>query len=54
MQVSYELNDSLSLFAEGLNLNGEHVQKYIVDESRLREIQEFGRRYFVGFRYRMQ
>jgi len=53
MQVSYEWNESLSFFAEGLNLNGAHVEKYIVEESRLREIQEFGSRYIVGFRFNM-
>lgn len=50
MSISYQLNDNVSLFAEGINLTDEEVWKHGRYDNQLLLIQDTGSRYALGIR----
>ena len=51
-QLSYEINDHLTVTLDGKNLNGEDYRSFRVIPERLSTINTFGSRYFLGLRGR--
>ncbi|WP_250459309.1 TonB-dependent receptor [Microbulbifer litoralis] len=51
LNVSYQVNDSLDVFFEGINLTEEDVRHYSRNTSQLWYLEELGARYQVGARY---
>lgn len=48
--VSYDLTDSLTVFAEGLNLTNETTRRYGRFEEQVLDAEQFGARYSIGVR----
>lgn len=51
LNVSYEVNNNLNVFFEGLNLTGSDVRHYSLNNRQLWFAEELGPRYQVGARY---
>lgn len=51
MNVSYDVNESLQLFFEGLNLTGENTRTHTRTRSQFLSLEDLGARYQVGARY---
>ncbi len=51
LNVSYQINDNIQVFAEGLNLNGENVRHYNRSVNQPWFAEELGARYNIGARY---
>lgn len=51
MTVSYDINDKLNVFFEGLNLTGENSRSHARNETQLWYLTDLGARYQVGARY---
>jgi TonB-dependent receptor len=49
--VSYEVNDNLTIFFEGLNLTDEYTRSYGRHKLMVKNIQQMGPRYNLGARY---
>ncbi len=50
--ISYDINDNLTVFAEGLNLTDEYTRSYGRHTLMVKNIQQMGPRYNVGVRYK--
>lgn len=51
MSINYDINDNLTIFAEGLNINNETEEHYGRYEEQFLAANEYGPRYTVGARY---
>lgn len=51
LNVSYDVNDQLTVFLEGLNLNEENNRQYARSQSQLWYLEDLGARYHLGARY---
>jgi TonB-dependent receptor len=51
LNVSYEVNDNLDVFFEGLNLTEENIRHYGRSENQLWYLEDQGARYQLGARY---
>ncbi|MES2676340.1 MAG: TonB-dependent receptor [Pseudomonadota bacterium] len=51
LNVSYEINEQLTVFAEGINLNEENNRQFARSQSQLWYLEDLGARYQVGARY---
>ena len=49
--ASYDVNDNLSIFLEGINLTNERKLEYSIYENRFINLEDTGRRFAVGGRY---
>lgn len=54
MSVNYDINDNLTVFIEGINLNNETEQGYARYEEQFMFARQYGTRYAVGVRYSFQ
>lgn len=54
MSVNYDINDNLTVFFEGINLNNETEQGYGRYEEQFLFARQYGTRYAVGVRYSFQ
>jgi len=52
--ISYELNDNVTISAEGLNITGENYRRYGRSERQMFELEDLGARYALGIRYAFQ
>jgi iron complex outermembrane receptor protein len=53
VSLSYDINDHLSVYLNGINLTDEVKMDYVAHKSRLRNWTMSGRRYQLGFRWAM-
>ena len=51
INVSYDINDSITIFAEGLNITEEHTRSHGRTSYQLMNMVELGARYNIGARY---
>ncbi|AQT60997.1 TonB-dependent receptor [Cellvibrio sp. PSBB023] len=51
LNVSYNVNEQLTVFFEGLNLTEENIRQYGRSESQLWYLEDLGARYQIGARY---
>ncbi len=51
LNVSYNVNEQLTVFFEGLNLTEENIRHYGRSESQLWYLEDLGARYQIGARY---
>lgn len=51
INVSYDINDSLSVFAEGLNVTDEYTRSHARTKLQLMNMTQLGPRYNIGVRY---
>ncbi|MDQ2075822.1 TonB-dependent receptor [Marinimicrobium sp. ABcell2] len=51
LSVSYDVNDNLSVFFEGLNLTEENVRWHTRSDRMTQYLEQLGARYQLGFRY---
>ncbi|MBB3062491.1 TonB-dependent receptor [Microbulbifer rhizosphaerae] len=52
LNVSYEVNDQLSVAFEGINITGEDIEQYNRNERMVRFMDDLGARYQVGAHYK--
>ena len=50
--ISYDYNENLTLFVEGINLTDEYTRSYGRHKLMVRNIQQMGPRYNIGLRYK--
>ncbi|MFB1000209.1 MAG: TonB-dependent receptor, partial [Colwellia sp.] len=53
LSVNYEINDSMTVFFEGVNLTNETERTFSRFESQFLSAAQYGPRYTLGFRYAM-
>ncbi|MDX3773415.1 TonB-dependent receptor [Chromatiaceae bacterium AAb-1] len=51
VNISYDINDKLTVFAEALNLTGENSRSHARNKAMLWYLTDLGPRYQIGFRY---
>lgn len=51
VSIGYDINDSLTLTAEGLNVTGENYRTHGRSEAQLLSLEDLGARYQLGLRY---
>jgi len=51
LSIGYELNDNLTLTAEGINVTGENYRTHGRSEAQLLSLEDLGARYQLGLRY---
>jgi len=52
VNISYDVNENISVSFEGINILGEHLRTYARDKNELYYAQELDARYLVGVRYK--
>lgn len=50
--ISYDYNENLTLFVEGINLTDEYTRSYGRHKLMVKNIQQMGPRYNIGLRYK--
>jgi len=50
--ISYDVNDQLSVSLEAINITGENLRTFTRSESQLVFAQELNARYLIGARYK--
>ncbi|MEW6981818.1 TonB-dependent receptor [Colwelliaceae bacterium 6471] len=53
LSVNYDINESMTVFFEGVNLTNETERQFSRFESQFLEANQYGPRYVLGFRYTM-
>jgi iron complex outermembrane receptor protein len=51
---SYDINEHFNVYLNGINLTNETKMDYVTDITRLRNYSEYGRRYQLGFRWKLR